>query len=216
METKSVMLPALGNSSTEIYEAVIALSRSIAGRSDLESLLSGVGESLRRIVAFDYLGLTLHDARTGRMQSHILRPGGAATRGADLPIDQEPAGWVWLNQQPLVIRSLANERRWPVFRSTPGLVFCITTGTVTFITVIFPYIPFARFMGFTPLPPSIMMALLLVLIPYLAVSEVAKRRFFKLHRPIDSNKNWRFQWQDHGQLAGQKGTQDKPIRRNMK
>ena len=31
----------------ELYKAVIALSRSIAGRTDLRSLLSGVAESLR-------------------------------------------------------------------------------------------------------------------------------------------------------------------------
>ena len=114
------MLPAVGNSSNEIYEAVIALSRSIAGRSDLESLLAGVGESLRRIVAFDYLGLTLHDGRTGRMRSHILRPGGAATMSEGLPVDQDPAGWVWLNQQPLVIRSLGADSRWPAFTEQAG------------------------------------------------------------------------------------------------
>jgi transcriptional regulator with GAF, ATPase, and Fis domain len=44
-----------------LYQAVIALSRSIAGRTDLRSLLSGVAESLRPIVAFDHVGLTLHD-----------------------------------------------------------------------------------------------------------------------------------------------------------
>ena len=60
------MIEALEASTTEIYEAVVALSRSIAGRSDLESLLSGVGESVRRIVGFDYVGLTLHDTRNGR------------------------------------------------------------------------------------------------------------------------------------------------------
>ena len=45
--------PPVAASSTDIYEAVVALSRSIAGRRDLESLLSGVGESLRRVVSFD-------------------------------------------------------------------------------------------------------------------------------------------------------------------
>jgi hypothetical protein len=37
---------AVGTPMTDIYEAVIALSRSIAGRSDPESLLSGVGERM--------------------------------------------------------------------------------------------------------------------------------------------------------------------------
>jgi formate hydrogenlyase transcriptional activator len=102
--------------STDIYEAVVALSRSIAGRSDLESLLSGVGESLRRIVGFDYLGLTLHDPRHDRMQGHVLRDPGAPVTRLVLPVDQDPAGWVWLHQRPLVIASLDSERRWPEFR----------------------------------------------------------------------------------------------------
>ena len=40
-----------------LYRAVMALSRSIAGHTDLRSLLAGVAESLRRIVAFDHVGL---------------------------------------------------------------------------------------------------------------------------------------------------------------
>jgi len=109
------MTGALGTSSTEIYEAVVALSRSIAGRSDLESLLSGVGESLRRIVEFDYLGLTLHDLKDNSMQGHFLRGRRTPATSLCLPVDEDPAGWVWLNQQPLAIASFDGETRWPKF-----------------------------------------------------------------------------------------------------
>jgi formate hydrogenlyase transcriptional activator len=104
------------SSSTEIYEAVVALSRSIAGRGDLGSLLSGVGESLRRIVRFDYVGVMLHDPKDNRMQAHILREPGLPVVIPRLAIDQDPAGWVWLNQQPLVIADLEAENRCPEFR----------------------------------------------------------------------------------------------------
>ena len=107
-------------SSTAIYEAVVALARSIAGRSDLESLLSGVGESLRRIVGFAYVGLTLHDHKRNRMQDHVLRDSGKPVAGLCLPDDQHPAGWVWLNQQPLVIAGLQNETRWPEYTAHAG------------------------------------------------------------------------------------------------
>ncbi len=83
----------------------------------------------------------------------------------------------------------------PAFRSRPGRVFWITTATVTLITVIFPYLPFARFMGFTPLPLSIMMALLAILVPYLAVAEVAKRRFFARQLTLDSSQGRRIGYQ---------------------
>ena len=60
-ERKLDMIGAVEASSTEIYEAVVALSRSIAGRTDLRSLLEGVAESLSRIVSFDHVALILHD-----------------------------------------------------------------------------------------------------------------------------------------------------------
>jgi formate hydrogenlyase transcriptional activator len=104
-------------SSTAIYEAVIALSRSIAGRSDLESLLAGVGESLRRIVTFDYVGVALWDPKTNRMQGRLLESSEARAPYFSFGVDDDPAGWVWLNQQPLVIRSLDDEPRWREFRN---------------------------------------------------------------------------------------------------
>ena len=104
-------------SSSDIYRAVLDLSRSIAGRNDLESLLSGVGDALRGIVGFEYLALILHDSDRNQMQAHILNATGARpVPSLCLPFGQDPAGWVWLNQQPLVISSLASEQRWPEFR----------------------------------------------------------------------------------------------------
>ena len=86
---------------------MIALSRSIAGRTDLRSLLAGVAESLRRIVSFDHIGLILHDPNGNAMQGYILNePGNPVITSLRLPVDQDPAGWVWLNQQPLVISRL--------------------------------------------------------------------------------------------------------------
>ena len=103
-------------SSSDIYEAVLALSRCIAGRNELESLLSGISESLRRIVGFEYVALILHDAGRNEMRSHVLNARGATpVRGLCLPFDQDPAGWVWMNQQPLVIPSLGAEDHWPAF-----------------------------------------------------------------------------------------------------
>ena len=91
-------------SSTDIYEAVVALSRSIAGRTDLRSLLSGVAESLRRIVRFNHIGMSLHDPNGNGCRSIFwMRLAIPSSRAFRLPVDQDPAGWVWLNQQPLVI-----------------------------------------------------------------------------------------------------------------
>src|SRR5438477_11277928 len=99
------MIAPMAAPSTSLYEAVAALSRSLAGRTDLISLLAGVADALRRIVHFDYIGLILHNPETRAMHGYILsEPGIQAIADQTLPVDQDPAGWVWLNQRPLVIR----------------------------------------------------------------------------------------------------------------
>ena len=47
------------------------------------------------------------------MQGHILNaPGNPVISSLRLPVDQDPAGWVWLNQQPLVV-FVQSDTRWP-------------------------------------------------------------------------------------------------------
>src|SRR5579863_9865787 len=126
------MIGTVGASASEIYEAVLSLSRSIAGRTDLEALLSGVRESLRRIVSFDHLGLILHDPDSNAMQGHILNePGNPVIASLRMPVEADPAGWVWLNQQPLILSSLHTETRWPEFTTRARTEF----GLSTFILV---------------------------------------------------------------------------------
>ena len=99
-----------------LYQAVMELSRSIAGCKDLRSLLAGAAESLRQIVSFDHVALILHDATNSFMEGHILNePCNPVITSLRLPVDEDPAGWVWLNQQPLVVQSLRSETRWPEF-----------------------------------------------------------------------------------------------------
>src|ERR1700676_1784845 len=131
-QSESTMIGTMPATANEIYEAVLSLSRSIAGRTDLEALLSGVRESLRRIVRFDHLGLILHDANSGAMQGHILNePGNPVITSLRMPVEADPAGWVWLNQQPLILSNLNAETRWPEFTNRARAEF----GLSTFILV---------------------------------------------------------------------------------
>jgi formate hydrogenlyase transcriptional activator len=127
-QSESIMIGPVGASPSEIYEAVLSLSRSIAGRTDLEALLSGVRESLRRIVSFDHLGLILHDPDSSTMQGHILNePGAPVITSLRMPVEADPAGWVWLNQQPLILSNLDAESRWPEFTSRARAEFGLST-----------------------------------------------------------------------------------------
>ena len=128
------MIAPMAASTTDIYEAVVALSRSLAGRTDLRRLLAGVADSLRRIVGFDHIGLILHDPNGNAMQGYILsEPGNPVIADLRLPLDQDPAGWVWLNQRPLVISSLGSETRWPEFVRR-ARAFEISTLTLVLLT----------------------------------------------------------------------------------
>lgn len=128
------MIGAVPPSSVAIYEAVVALSRSIAGRTDLRSLLSGLAESLGRVVSFDHLGLILHDPKTNMMEGHILNaPGNPVITSLELPVDDDPAGWVWQNQRPLVV-SVKTETRWPGYVNRARDSFAISTTVLIPLT----------------------------------------------------------------------------------
>jgi len=56
------------------------------------------------------------------MRLHILEAAGPIQIPADLvlPVDDDPAGWVWQTQEPLIIPDIAEETRWPHFRELAG------------------------------------------------------------------------------------------------
>jgi len=129
------MIGTVGASSSDIFEAVLALSRSIAGRTDLDALLSGVSESLGRIVRFDHVGLSLHDPNSNAMQGHILNaPGNPTIKSLRLPVDADPAGWVWQNQRPLIIPRLDCETRWADFIARLRTEFGLSTMVLVPLT----------------------------------------------------------------------------------
>src|ERR1700690_3079153 len=129
------MIGDVGASYSDIHEAVLGLSRSIAGKTDLDALLSGVAESLRRVVSFDHLGLVLHDPNENTMQGHILSaPGNPAITSLRLAVDEDPAGWVWQNQQPLILSRLDSETRWPQFVGRARSEFGLSTTVLVPLT----------------------------------------------------------------------------------
>src|SRR5262249_10407628 len=61
-----------------------------------------------------------HDRANNTMRRHILEtpePSNSppVQAPAALPVEDGPAGWVWQNQQPLIVSNLAEETRWPRF-----------------------------------------------------------------------------------------------------
>jgi formate hydrogenlyase transcriptional activator len=111
------MLSVNSQSDAEIYRALFTLAKSISGHTDLSDLCRGLAQSLQRVVAYEYFGLMLHDPALSVMKRHALTTTQALPLedSPALPIDEDPSGWVWHTQTPLVIARLAAETRWPKF-----------------------------------------------------------------------------------------------------
>lgn len=93
--------------------------------------------------------------------------------------DQFRTGWflesvISASSVVLVVRS-----RKPFFKSRPGKYLLIATLMIVGVTLIFPYTPFGKTFGFSPLPISFLLFMGVIVILYIIAAEIAKRVFYK-------------------------------------
>ena len=95
---------------SEFYEAFFNLSQSLAGSGDLETLFEALSASLRRMISFDALGLTLHDPASNTLRMHFGTLTPTRFQSVVLPGDGDslPA-LVWREQKPLILSSIETE-----------------------------------------------------------------------------------------------------------
>jgi formate hydrogenlyase transcriptional activator len=98
------------------YLALLDLSKAIASHRDISDLFHDLACRLKSLFDFDYLGVFLHDGTRDVMRLHILETCEPTLWQApsEIPIEGSVAGWVWQNQQPLVIHDIRDETRFPV------------------------------------------------------------------------------------------------------
>ncbi len=90
------------------------------------------------------------------------------------------SGWFVesLATQTLVV-FVIRTRRVPFWRSTPSRTMLVAVIIVVAIGAYLPYSPFAADLGFSPLPVPFFFALTGMVVLYLVLVEVGKRRFFE-------------------------------------
>lgn len=100
----------------EQYQALLEVSEAIARHPDLPALLKDLAQRLPRIIPVNFVALSLYDPERGVMRLHSLEANVPADiiGGQEHALDATPAGLVWETQQPLFIRELSDERRWPM------------------------------------------------------------------------------------------------------
>jgi formate hydrogenlyase transcriptional activator len=117
-EQSGISEPQIGNagSASATHQSLLDVSQAILQHRDLAGLFRDLAVRLRAIVPFDFLNLVLYDAATNTMRLHILE----STTGVEphmpemeFPPEDSPSGWVYVQQQPLVIADVNQETRWP-------------------------------------------------------------------------------------------------------
>lgn len=89
-------------------------------------------------------------------------------------------GWFFVSLLTELMVVLVLRTRRPAFGSRPGLLLLASTLAVAGLAVAIPYVGWlAGPLGFVPLPPALLAALLGVVALYVAATEAAKRRFYR-------------------------------------
>ena len=74
----------------------------------------------------------------------------------------------------LVVRT-----RRPFFRSRPGNLLLGSTMMLIAVTYAIPYLPFARLLGFVPLPGPLLLGVTAITLLYIVAAEVTKSWFYR-------------------------------------
>jgi len=67
----------------------------------------------------------------------------------------------------------------PFYRSRPGRMLVTLTLAIVALTIALPYLPLSGVLGFAPLPPTVLAAVIAVAVLYVAASEGVKRVFYR-------------------------------------
>ncbi|MBW8381121.1 MAG: magnesium-translocating P-type ATPase [Youngiibacter sp.] len=92
---------------------------------------------------------------------------------------QFQTGWFVESLLTELVIALVVRTHKPFYRSRPGKLLMALTAVVVVITLSMPYLPFAGFLGFTPLPGWVMLMLIALTVAYVIAAELAKKYFYK-------------------------------------
>ena len=93
--------------------------------------------------------------------------------------DEFRTGWFLESVMTELLIMLVIRTQGPFFKSRPGRPLLIGTIIVAGITLVLPYSPLNKLLGFVPLSVSLVLALAGLTLLYIIASELAKRVFYK-------------------------------------
>ncbi len=110
------------------YETLLRTADLVVRHGGLADLLCDLAGPLRDVAAFDVAAFFLYDSSKDMMLMHLWEGSQLNPTPLELPINDSDIGWVWQNQQPLVVTdSLAEGRRpslSPILREKGVRSYC--------------------------------------------------------------------------------------------
>ncbi len=107
--------PLAGGRLAAKYQALFGVSESIAFHSDLSELFHDLAQRLGDVLQFDYLSVRLHNPERNVMRRYVLERSSPveAFDIHELRVDDSLSGWVWQNQESIIIGDVEQEARFP-------------------------------------------------------------------------------------------------------
>jgi formate hydrogenlyase transcriptional activator len=116
LKGSAVQVPSV-DVQTQKYLTLLELSKAIASHRDLSELFHDIACRMRNLFSFRDLAVMLHDDERNVMRSYLFegcQPDQWVNQErTEVTVDESINGYVWSTQQPLVIRDLAADDRFP-------------------------------------------------------------------------------------------------------
>ena len=99
----------------EQYLTLLGLAKAISSHRNISDLFQDLACRLQNLFEFRDIGVMLHDDETNVMRLYVLESCDGLLREpvTEVPVEGSIAGWVWQNQQPVVVADLERETRFP-------------------------------------------------------------------------------------------------------
>lgn len=91
------------------YEALLEMADLVVHHRSVQDLFRELAGRLQKVAGFEVACFSLHDPRDNAMRLHFWEGSTLIPNLAELPVDSSAMGWVWQNQQPLVVADLHSE-----------------------------------------------------------------------------------------------------------
>jgi Mg2+-importing ATPase len=99
--------------------------------------------------------------------------------GFDASPEEFRTGWFLESLLTELVIALVVRTRRPFYRSRPATLLMASTAVVILIALTLPYLSFSSVFGFVRLPGDLLLAMLGLILAYVAAVEVAKRWFYR-------------------------------------